>query len=239
MWLGSFQYILGVVWLIQGRWVHSGAPRLLFGLFEVIGFTWECPGRRVFIQGRWVHSGAPWGRWVHLGRSVHSSAILGSLGSFWVVGFIRVRPRGSWVYYSVPLASLGTFVVVGFIRVHPGVVGFIAVRWVHLGVPCGSLGSFWCALVVVGLFGVVGFVQMRPGGHWVLYGSLGSFGCVVGVVGFILGLWVPLGAPRGLLGSFEVVRLIRVRPWSSFRVPWVSLGSFGWALGDIGFIRGR
>ena len=40
------------------------------------------PGGRVFIQGRWVHSDAP----------------LGSLGSFGVVPFIRVRPRVRWVH---------------------------------------------------------------------------------------------------------------------------------------------
>ena len=89
---------------------------------------------------------------------------------------------------------------------------------------------------------------MRPAGRWVYSGSLCSFGCDLSVVGLIRdrwqGLWVDMGAPRGLLGSFGVVRLIRVRPSGHLGcrgchcVHSRSLGSFGCALGDDGLIPG-
>ena len=73
---------------------------------------------------------------------------------------------------GVPFASLGTFGVVGFIRVRPGCwvhsgsLGSLGCapecRWVHFGVPWCSLVSFW----------LVGFVRMRPGGRWVYSGSV-------------------------------------------------------------------
>ena len=97
------------------------------------------------IRGHWINFGGPWGSRVHSatlgpfgctlgvvgGRSVNSGAPYGSLGSFRVVGFIRVRPSSRRVNSGVPLASLVTFGVGGFIQVHSGVVGFILVRWVH------------------------------------------------------------------------------------------------------------
>ena len=65
------------------------------------------------------------------------------------------------------------------------------------------------------------------------------------VLGFTCGRWVQLGAPRVLFG---VVRLISERPWGHLvhlgdrGCHWVHSGllsSFGCALGDVGFIRGR
>ena len=156
--LGSFRCTLGVVRFIRvcpgGSWVNSG----LLGSFEcalvVVGFVvvvW-------YIQGRWIHSGVSW--------------VL--LGSFRVVGFIRVRHRGR-----------------GFTR---RAVGYL--------VHSGSMDSFGCVL------GVVGFIRVRPQRRWVHSGTLCLFGGVLGVVGFNQGGWVHLVAPRVLLGSFGVVRLI-------------------------------
>ena len=90
--------------------------------------------------------------------------------------------------------------------------------------------------VPLGSFVVVGFIRVRPGV------SLGLFECVAGVVGFIVGRRVLLGAPRGLLGSFRVNmvrplgRSVHLGCRGCRCVHSVSLGVFGWALGDV---RGR
>ena len=79
------------------------------GSSGVVGFTRVGAGVVGFIRYRGVHLGLRWG----------------SLGSFRVVGFSRVRPRGSWVHL-VSLGSLGfALVVVGFAL---GVFGFIRGR---------------------------------------------------------------------------------------------------------------
>ena len=121
--MGSLWFAEGVIGLILGRWVHSGAPLVSLGssrvaleyalgvvgfimdhwapygllrLFEVGGFTRMRPG------GCWVK---PWSLGNALlgvdfmrGRWVHpgrhSGTPLGSLGSSGDVGFTRVRP---WV----------------------------------------------------------------------------------------------------------------------------------------------
>ena len=106
----------------------------------------------------------PWGRCIHLGyrgcRWVHSGAPLGTLGSFGVVRFCRVRLEGR-------LVSLGA---VWFVRVRTGgswaVVGFIRDHWIHLGWP-------WWSCVHSGT------LRVRPGGR---LGSFGSFGCALVVV---------------------------------------------------------
>ena len=84
-----------------------------------------------------------------------------------------------------------------------------------------------------GLVGFVGFIGARPGV------SLGSFGRALGVVGFILARVrfirirvAHLGTPLRLSGLVGFVEFIGARPG-------VSLGSFGRALGVVGFISAR
>ena len=67
---------------------------------------------------------------------------------------------------------------------------------------------------------------MCPRGRCVRSGSFDSLGCVRVVVGFIRLRSVNSGVPKGSLGSFRLVRYIRVRPCGR----WVLLGSYG-ALG--------
>ena len=129
-----------------------------------------------------------------------------------------MHPGRSWVHsvslgsFGCMLGSLGSLRFFGFIRVCPGG------RWVHFGVPWWSFGSF----------GVLWFVRMRPGGrsdHLACCGCRcvhsGSFGSTLGDVGFIHG----------------VVGHVRVQPGGC----WVHsgwLGSFKFALGVGGFVRG-
>ena len=161
--LDSFGCVLDVVGFILGRSVHSGAPRLLFGSFKVIGFIWEGPGGRVFIREHLVHSGAPW-------RSLGSFGVVrfirvrprGPLGSYGVVGFILVRLGRRWVNsvslgsFGCTLESLSSFRFVEFIR---------GCHWVHFGMHCWSLGSFW----VVGFIRMhsIRFIRLRPWRRWV------------------------------------------------------------------------
>ena len=116
--------------------------------------------------------------WYIQGRWTHSVASLGLLGSFGVVGFIRVRHRGRgfiwghWFHSGAPSGSLGSFWVARFIRVRPGIVvgfirvhlcaavGFIRVLWVHSGARWGLFGSFQV-------------IRGRPCGRWVHSGSFG------------------------------------------------------------------
>ena len=96
----------------------------------------------------------------------------------------------------------------------------------------GSLDSFGCTQAV-------GFIRghwihlRRPLGLCIHWGTLGPFGCTLGVVGVVLFFLV---CPEGPLGSFGVVRLIRVCPqcrWVHSGAPRASLGTFG----VVGFIR--
>ena len=101
----------------------------------------------------------------------------------------------------------------------------------------GSFSRSDAPWVSLGLFGVVRFIRVHSGRRWFIrgrwvhtgasWGSLGSSLCTQGVVGFIRGRSVDWGAS---LGSFGV-RWYRC-------VHSGSLGSFGWALGDVGFIQG-
>ena len=129
------------------------------------------------------------------------------------------------------MCALGVGVgVVGFIRPAIVVVGFIRVVWVHSCAPRWSLGSFGRAF---GSFGcaVVCLIPARPGGYPGHSFSLGSLGRALGVDGFILVRCVHLGA-------LVVVWFIRFR-WVHSGVSWVSLRSFGCALGAVAFILAR
>ena len=89
------------------------------------------------------------------------------------------------------------------------VVGFIRGLLIHSDSPWGSLGY--------------------PG-------SLGSLGFAFGVHAFIQGCWVLSGSCLGSLCSSGVVGFTRVRLVHSGAPRW-SLGSVGFALGVVGFIR--
>ena len=140
--------------------------------------------------------------------------------------FIRERPGGRRIRPR-SLRSLGCVLVV---------IGFIRGRWVHRSSPLCSSGSYRAD----------GFIGVRPGACQFHAGSL-----VVGLTAvtgnicvrpeglvLILGRWVYWGAPTGSLGSSGVTGFIGVHPWSC-RVCAGSLGSWGCALGVVGFIRGR
>ena len=74
---------------------------------------------------------------------------------------------------------------------------------------------------------------------------LGSLGFALGVDGFIRSRWVHSGSRWGSFSSSGVVVFTRVRPggrWVRSRCHWVhapSLGSLGFALRVVGFIRDR
>ena len=176
-----------------------------------------------------------------------SSGVVG-FSALRVVVFTRVRLGCRWVHPE----SLGSH---GFAL---GVVGLIRGRWVHSCSP-------WGRWVYPGLLGsldfVVGFSRVHACVRWVhpwslcslglalvSLGSLGSLGFVLGVVRFMQGRCVHSGSRSGSLGSSGVVRFTQVRAggvgFTSVRAGgrWVhpgSLGSVGFALGVVGFIRGR
>ena len=153
------------------------------------------------IRGRWFTQVHPVGHWVHprtLGSlgctlwviefirrrslGVHSVSPWRSLGSSWVIGLTRVRPRGRWVLPGSLNSLEFALGVAWFIRclwVALGFDGFIRSLWVHWRSPWGSLGSQGFALWVVG------FNRCR----WLHSGSFGSLGCAPVVVGFIRGIW--------------------------------------------------
>ena len=77
---------------------------------------------------------------------VYSHTLLGSLGSFGVVGFARARPGG----YSVYPWLLGSLVHHGCRWVHPGSLG-------SLSLAMGDFGYIWGRCVHQGaLWGVLG-----------------------------------------------------------------------------------
>ena len=92
-----------------------------------------------------------------------------------------------------------------------GVVGFIQGCWVHSGSLSGSLGSS----------GFAWFTRVRPGGGWVH-----TVFCVHS------------GSAWGSLGSSWLFGFTRARTGGR-RVHPCSLGSLGYALVVVGFIRGR
>ena len=102
------------------------------------------------------------------------------------------------------------------------VVGFIHGHWCAHG---GSSGSS-C---------VTGFIGVRTGER---QGSLSSLGGVIVVVGFVWCLWVHWGEPWRSSGSSGVTGLIGVHPGGRL-VRQRSLGSLEYALGVVGFVRGR
>ena len=83
-----------------------------------------------FFQGCWVHTGAPWGL----------------LGSFSVVGFIRVRRGGGWFIQVFPG---GRWVNSGLLECALGVFGFKRVVQVQPDGRSGSFDSFVCVPVDV------------------------------------------------------------------------------------------
>ena len=102
---------LGVVGVIQVRWVHSFAPsRFHSGLLGSLG---ALPGCGQIHSGSFDSFGRALGvvafiLWRPGGHRVHS----GSLGSFWrvlgIVGFFQVR----WVHSAAPWVSSGLFVLI-------------------------------------------------------------------------------------------------------------------------------
>ena len=99
-WLESFNFSLEVGGFFRGRWIHSGA---LWGSLGSFGEQWVSLGSfrvvRVSNGGRWVRLGAPWGAFGLIrGRVVRSAAPWVQLGSFWVVGFVRVQPGDRLVH---------------------------------------------------------------------------------------------------------------------------------------------
>ena len=128
--------------------------------YGVVGFVRVQPGVRLVNSGSFDCTLGVAG--FTRGCLFHSGAHCGSLGSFGVARFIRVRPgiivgfiRVLWFHACAPSGPLGSFGFVGFIRMRAG--GYL----VHsgsldsFGCPCGSFGSFRCAL------GVVGFIRGR------------------------------------------------------------------------------
>ena len=177
----SFDSFGFVRFIRGGRWVHLGAPWGSYP-FRVVGIIWARPGRRWvhpksfgsfkfvwLIPG--VHLGAPW--WFLGSFWVVADAPFGSLGSFVVIAFIRVRTA----HHSQSLVSLGCE------------MGVIQGRWACSGAPCGSFGFIRGRLVrsgkTWGSFGVVGFICLRPGDRCVHSGTIGPFECALGIVGFI------------------------------------------------------
>ena len=145
-----------------------------------------------------------------------------------------------WVQSGAPWWSLGSFGVVGFI---------LECRRVHSR-------SFRCALGVIAFIrgrwvhsgapsrssGVFRFIRVRRGCRLVHSETLGSFWCTLGFVLLIRGRWVNSGAPWGLSGSFGcalgVVGFIRCH----LDAPWGSSGAPWWTSGSLGvdgFIRVR
>ena len=173
--MGSLSRALGVVGFIRdlvftcvfpGLWVHSlsqcecvhpGSLGSLANALGVIGF----------VRGRSVHSRAPWG----------------PLGSSRVLEFTCARSRGHWVH-AASLGSLSCVLVV---------VGFIWARWIHSREPLGSLDSSE----------VIAITDVQPWFLLVLPGTLGA-------IGFMQCRWVHSGAPLGSLGSVGVVSFCRV-----------------------------
>ena len=185
---------------------------------------------------------------VRLGASSgHSSALLGSSDSFGFFTYIRVRAGGRWVHSGTPSGSFG------FIPTRPGG------RRVHSGslcsfgrtlvvAPCVSLGSFDCTQ------GVARYILARPAGRWVHSGAIWVSSVSLGFirarpwcrrVHFCLGGFLQArpgcrsaGVHLGSLGSFGcalgVVGFIHVR-WVNSGAPWRSSGSFGFD----GLIRAR
>ena len=164
----------------------------------------------------------------------HLGAYLRSSGSFGFVEFIRASPSGCRVH------SLGSFgralVVVGSrlrsFMIGLGAVGFIWVRLVHSGTPWLSLGSFGRTLRVVR------FIRANPGCR---RGHSGSFEHAVGDVVFIRVCVqfnrVCPGYGRvhsRSLGSFGRSLVFILVPSGTSRL---RSGSFGCALGNVGFFR--
>ena len=132
-----------------------------------------------------------------------------SLGTFGVVGFVRVRPGGSLgllgAVWFVPVRTGGSWVhtgCLGSFGYNFGVVWLIRGLCNHSGASFSLLGYF----VVVGFirvhpgsFDVIGFIWVCPGCRVFIQGrcvrsgapcgSLGSFGCALGAITLILGSW--------------------------------------------------
>ena len=194
---------MAVVGFIRGRCFHLGAPWVLLRSLGVVGFIrvrtggrWIHLGALVsfgcalvvvgFIGGDLVHSGASWSLCIFTrGRWVRPCVPMASLGSFWVVWFVGVRPGGRWVHSGSLSSFMCALVVVGLILGSLGsfgcalcVVWFIRDRWVHscafwVSGSCGVVGR--CALVVASSFRVVWFIRVRPGDRRVHSASFSTF----------------------------------------------------------------
>ena len=116
-----------------------------------------------------------------------------------------------------------------------GVPGFIGVR---PGCFSGSLGSLGCALGDVGIVRSSWIRWGAPRGSSSSFGVAGYIWVGLRVVAFGRFLCVHWDTPGASSGSFGFGGFIGVRP-EGRRVRSGSLGSFGWAMGVVGFVRCR
>ena len=201
---------------VRGHWVDLGMPCESSGSFGVAGFIGVPPGTSGSLGVSMIIEVRPGCHRVCSGslgllgcaRRL-PSVTLGSLRcALGVFGFFRCH----WVDWGTRLGSSGSF----------GVLGFIWVDTQCRRVRSMSLGILGCALVVVVFLGVAGFIGVRHG----LFGVAGFVG--ERPMGRRICSWT-LGACLVSSGSFNVTRFIELRPWGLW-VHSGSLGSFWWTL---------